>query len=92
MKTMWSLSLLCLLWGAVAAWGDPDDLPGVILPAWGDPGAPLTLDVRLESLPPDCVGSRCQLRLYLFLMMTDGQRITISFFTQRYPRSAGTPN
>ena len=43
------------------------DTHGVILPASGDARAAPTLDVRLEALPPDCVGSRCQLRLYLFL-------------------------
>ena len=90
MKILWSLSLFfLLLWGTSAAQASHDTLPGVILPAWGDPGAPLTLDVRLEALPPDCVGSTCQLRLYLFLMMTDGQYIRISFYTQRYPRVVG---
>ena len=41
MKTMWSLSLLCLLWGAAPAWAD--DGSRRHLSGRGDPGAPLTM-------------------------------------------------
>ena len=94
MKTFWSLSLLlCILWGAAPAQAScrsslGDTPPGVILPAWDDPQASLTLDVLVESLPPDCV-QYCTFRLCLVFVMTDGQEIEVELQTQRYPRVVG---
>ena len=86
MKTMWSLSLLCLLWGAAPAWADTGH---GVASGPGDPEAPLTMTMVIESLPPDCVGTTCTLDFVIVLRMTDGQALTVDLRQQRYPRVAG---
>ena len=92
MKTIWSFTLLLLLWGTSAAahcfyeW--PSSLSGVLLPAWTEAQAPLTLEVRLDTLPPVSYVPN-PFSLCLVFVMTDGQDLVVMLQGQRYPRSSG---
>ena len=51
MKTIVSLSLLlCFLWGAAAAEAYQSTV-GAVIPAYGDPQAPMTLDLLIRRCP-----------------------------------------
>ena len=79
MKTVCSLSLLlCFLWGAAAADAYQSTV-GAVIPAHGDPQAPLTLDVLIMALPPtSCPAKTCHLWLEITFVMTDGQTLRVS--------------